>query len=232
MYMLRLISAVLHRARGPAVRDDGARPAPGELGIVVPLVAAPARALGLAGGGLRALVPDRSTAAEHGGERSDPTRRTVDWLALSPTLALLGAAGVALLGACSCPRWLRRAFAAFVALAGFVTAGVLRRRSCSTERRGATLIAESITRDRLGALAAILVAGAGALAVLVSWGERRARPRRRVLRAARRRRRGHGLLRQAGEPDDALPRPRVVLDLALHPLRDRHATARRRSRRG
>ena len=30
-----------------------------------------------------------------------------------------------------------------------------------------------MTRDRLGALAAIIVAGAGALAVLVSWGEKR-----------------------------------------------------------
>ena len=48
----------------------------------------------------------------------------VDWLALSPTLALLGASGVALLGSVLVPSWSRRGFAAFVAFAGFVTAGV------------------------------------------------------------------------------------------------------------
>ena len=48
----------------------------------------------------------------------------VDWLALSPTLALLGASGVALLGSVLVPSWMRRFFAAFVVLAGFVTAGV------------------------------------------------------------------------------------------------------------
>jgi NADH-quinone oxidoreductase subunit M len=40
MYMLRLISAVLHRARGPQVRDDAPDLRPGELSLLVPLVAA------------------------------------------------------------------------------------------------------------------------------------------------------------------------------------------------
>jgi NADH-quinone oxidoreductase subunit M len=39
MYMLRLISAVLHRERGPAVADEALDLRPAELGIVVPLVA-------------------------------------------------------------------------------------------------------------------------------------------------------------------------------------------------
>ena len=39
MYMLRLISAVLHRARGFDVRDDAPDLRPRELSIVVPLVA-------------------------------------------------------------------------------------------------------------------------------------------------------------------------------------------------
>ena len=47
------------------------------------------------------------------------------------------------------------------------------RSSSSESAEGRTLIAESFTRDRLGALAAIIVAGAGALTVLVSWGENR-----------------------------------------------------------
>ncbi len=97
----------------------------------------------------------------------------VDWLALAPTLALLGASGVALLGSVLVPWWLRRGFTAFVVLAGFVTAGVLAAVVFDRSAESRVLIAESFTRDRLGALAAIIVAGAGALTVLVSWGERR-----------------------------------------------------------
>ena len=40
MYMLRLISAVLHQARGSTVRDEALDMRPGELALVVPLVAA------------------------------------------------------------------------------------------------------------------------------------------------------------------------------------------------
>ena len=50
---------------------------------------------------------------------------SVDWLALSPVLALLGATGVALLGAVLVPRWLRRTLGAVAAAACFVAAGVL-----------------------------------------------------------------------------------------------------------
>jgi NADH-quinone oxidoreductase subunit M len=39
MYMLRLISAVLHEARGSLVRDEAMDLRPGELSLVVPLVA-------------------------------------------------------------------------------------------------------------------------------------------------------------------------------------------------
>jgi hypothetical protein len=38
MYMLRLISAVLHEARGPVVSEDALDLRPGELALVVPLV--------------------------------------------------------------------------------------------------------------------------------------------------------------------------------------------------
>ena len=40
MYMLRLISAVLHRSRGEAVREEALDLRPAELAVVVPLVAA------------------------------------------------------------------------------------------------------------------------------------------------------------------------------------------------
>ncbi|HUP32303.1 MAG TPA: proton-conducting transporter membrane subunit, partial [Gaiellaceae bacterium] len=97
----------------------------------------------------------------------------IDWLALAPTLALLGGSGVALLGSVLVPWWLRRGFTAFAAFAGFVTAGVFAALVFDRSAEGRTLIAESFTRDRLGALAAIIVAGAGALTVLLAWGEKR-----------------------------------------------------------
>jgi len=97
----------------------------------------------------------------------------VDWFALSPTLALLGASGVALLGAVLVPWWLRRGLAAFAAFGGFVTAGILAGFVFDRSDEEQELLVQSMTRDRLGALAAIIVGGAGALAVLVSWGERR-----------------------------------------------------------
>ncbi|MGZ8783373.1 MAG: NADH-quinone oxidoreductase subunit N, partial [Gaiellaceae bacterium] len=101
------------------------------------------------------------------------TTPKVDWLALAPALALLGASGVALLGSVLVPVWMRRAFTALIAFAGFVTAGVLAAIVFDQSAEGRSLIAESFTRDRLGALAAIIVAGAGALTVLVAWGENR-----------------------------------------------------------
>jgi NADH-quinone oxidoreductase subunit N len=97
----------------------------------------------------------------------------LDWLALSPTLALLAAAGVALLASVLVPVGLRRGTGAFVALAGFVAAGIWAGIVFDETGDPRTVIADSMTRDRFGALAAILVAGAGALSVLVSWGERR-----------------------------------------------------------
>jgi NADH-quinone oxidoreductase subunit N len=101
------------------------------------------------------------------------TTPKVDWLALAPTLSLLAASGVALLGSVLVPWWMRRGFTAFAAFAGFVTAGVFAGVVFDESAQGESLIAESFTRDRLGALAAIVIAGAGALTVLLSWGEKR-----------------------------------------------------------
>jgi NADH-quinone oxidoreductase subunit N len=97
----------------------------------------------------------------------------VDWLALAPSLALLGAAGVALLGSVLVPASVRRGFGAYIVFAGFVAAGVLAGIVFSESGSPRELLADSMTRDRLGALAALVLAGAGALSVLVSWGEGR-----------------------------------------------------------
>ena len=85
----------------------------------------------------------------------------VDWLALSPTLALLGASGG------RAPRQRARALVGPPRLRGVRRVrrlrhgGRLRRRRLRRTAESRTLIAESFTRDRLGALAAIIVAGAG-----------------------------------------------------------------------
>ncbi len=97
----------------------------------------------------------------------------VDWLALSPALALLAGAAVCLLGAVLVPSSVRRAFSAIIAGGGFVAAGILACVVFDRSPEQQLLIAESMTRDRLAALTQILVAGFGLLAVLVSWGDRR-----------------------------------------------------------
>ena len=56
MYMLRLISAVLHEARGSTVADEAMDLRPGELALVVPLVAGLLAALGVAGRDQQPLV--------------------------------------------------------------------------------------------------------------------------------------------------------------------------------
>ena len=104
MYVLRLISAVLHVKPGPAVRDEALDLRPGELALVLPLVACL-----LALSAWPALVSESSFPSDRA--CCARSRRiavidtpNVDWLALSPTLALLGASGVALLAAVLVPR--------------------------------------------------------------------------------------------------------------------------------
>lgn len=97
----------------------------------------------------------------------------VDWLALSPTLALLAASGICLLGAVLVPRESRRLFSATVAFVGFVAAAILAGDVFAETPDAASLIAESMNRDRLAAYAQVLLACVGAAAVLVSFGDRR-----------------------------------------------------------
>jgi NADH-quinone oxidoreductase subunit N len=96
----------------------------------------------------------------------------VDWLLLAPPTALLLATAIALLGAVLVPRAWRRPFGATVCFAGFAgafaTAAVLYART----EDGHNAIADAVRRDRLAALAQMLIAGAGLLAVLVSYSER------------------------------------------------------------
>ena len=97
----------------------------------------------------------------------------VDWLALSPTLALLGASGVALLSAVLVPAWMRKGVAAGTALLGFVLAAVLAGFVFDQSPTPQPLLAESMVRDQLAALAQVILAVTGAVVVLASWAKRR-----------------------------------------------------------
>jgi len=97
----------------------------------------------------------------------------VDWLALAPTLALLGASGVALLTAVLVPEWLRKTISAVVAFAGFVVAAVLAGVVLDTSPTPTALLEESMIRDELAGLAQLILAVTGAVVVFVSWSERR-----------------------------------------------------------
>jgi len=93
---------------------------------------------------------------------------SVDWLALSPTLALLAASGITLLGAVLVPRAAERAFSIAVSIAGCVTSAVLAGVVFDRSPEPSAVVVESMTRDRLGALAAIMIALVGLAVVLAS----------------------------------------------------------------
>jgi NADH-quinone oxidoreductase subunit N len=97
----------------------------------------------------------------------------VDWLALSPTLALLALAAVTLLGAVIVPRAAVRAFSVVVSLTGFATSAALSAVVFERSSEGTPLIAESMVRDRFGAAAALLIAVVGICIVLLSFGDGR-----------------------------------------------------------
>jgi NADH-quinone oxidoreductase subunit N len=99
-------------------------------------------------------------------------RPHVDWFALAPANALLLAAALALLLAVLVPQSWRKPFAAalcaagYAAAFGFAVALYVR----SAQEHGA--VADAIRRDRLSALAALIVAGTGLLATAISYHER------------------------------------------------------------
>jgi NADH-quinone oxidoreductase subunit N len=96
----------------------------------------------------------------------------VDWFALSPELALLTAAGLALLGAVLIPRAHRRDFGALAASLGFASAFVFAVLVYIHSPDGHGVIGDAIRRDRLGALAQVIVTGSGLLAVGVAYARR------------------------------------------------------------
>jgi NADH-quinone oxidoreductase subunit N len=97
---------------------------------------------------------------------------SVDWYALSPELVLLGTAAACLLTAVLLPASGRRGFSAFICAAGFVASGVMAALLFHDSEHARTIVAEAAYRDQLAALAQLIVAGCGLLAVGVSYAHR------------------------------------------------------------
>ena len=96
----------------------------------------------------------------------------LDWIALSPTLALLAAAVVVLLASVTVPARARKPLAATLTALGFATAFGLAIWTFSESEQARLVVADALARDRFAAFAQLLVCGAGLLAVGVSWSER------------------------------------------------------------
>jgi NADH-quinone oxidoreductase subunit N len=99
-------------------------------------------------------------------------RPHVDWFALAPELILLGAMGFALMGAVLLPRHTRRDFGGLAAAFGFAAAFVYAIVVYVHTPHVEGVIADSVHRDRFGALAQVIVCGVGLLTVGVSFGGR------------------------------------------------------------
>ena len=101
------------------------------------------------------------------------SRPPVDWFSISPSLILLIAAGACLMVAVLVPQAARRAAAAATAAAGFVGAFVAAVLLYDRTPIGISVYEDTVRRDRFFALAAIILALVGLVAVLVSYTEHR-----------------------------------------------------------
>ena len=157
MYMLRLISAVLHERAGSAVRERRARPAPGRAGRARAARGLPARVVGLAGGDHRPqLRPDGCAPAlvePPGAVRvtlAQIATPSVDWYALAPLLILLAGSGLCVLAAVLLPESWRLPPApsprSAASSAPAITAAVL----FADSERPESIVAGAAVRDRLG----------------------------------------------------------------------------------
>jgi NADH-quinone oxidoreductase subunit N len=100
-------------------------------------------------------------------------RPPVDWFSISPSLILLIAAGACLMVAVLVPQAARRATAAATTAAGFAGALVAAILLYDRTPIGVSVYEDTVRRDRFFALAAIILALVGLVAVLVSYTEHR-----------------------------------------------------------
>jgi NADH-quinone oxidoreductase subunit N len=107
------------------------------------------------------------------GEVAVIPRPHVDWFALAPVNALLGAAGIALLTAVLVPRRTRHATAATLCALGYAVAFAFSVALYVRSAHGHGVVANAMRRDRFAELAQMIVAGAGLLTTGISFRERR-----------------------------------------------------------
>jgi hypothetical protein len=92
----------------------------------------------------------------------------VDWFALSPSLALIGTSGLLLMAAVFVPRLYRKPVAAFLGFAGFVASGVFAGWLDQRTPHGQAIVHDAMFRDRWAALAQVILAGSGAVAIVLA----------------------------------------------------------------
>ena len=95
----------------------------------------------------------------------------VDWFALSAPLSLICVSGVLLFVAVLAPRAIRKPLSAFLAFGGFIASFVFAVVLDALSPNGTTAVHDAIFRDKWSALAQVLIAGAGAVAVLIAYRE-------------------------------------------------------------
>ena len=96
---------------------------------------------------------------------------SVDWLAISPALALLAGSGVALLSIVL-PPWMQKAVGATAAFAGFVAAAIFAGYLFDQSPNPDVLLDGSMVRDQLAAMTQLILAVTGAVVVFVAWAGR------------------------------------------------------------
>jgi NADH-quinone oxidoreductase subunit N len=99
-------------------------------------------------------------------------RPHVDWLALAPVNALLAATALALLAAVLVPQRARKPVAATLCALGYAVAFGFAIALYVRSAHGHGVVADAFRRDRLAALAGMMVTGSGLLATAISYRER------------------------------------------------------------
>jgi len=99
-------------------------------------------------------------------------RPHIDWFALAPVNALLAAAALALLCAVLVPHNRRKPVAAVLCALGYATSFGFAVAIYVRSADGQGVVADALQRDRLAALATMIVAGSGLLATAISYSGR------------------------------------------------------------
>ena len=168
MYMLRLISAVLHQARGSMVTRRGDGPPARRARADRPARRRAAGAVALAGRDQQPLVRERPAGEGRPGAVPVIATPHVDWFAISTIIVLLGASFVALLCAVLVPRAWRRTVASKVAALGFLGGIVTSVWLYVDTPDGHRVIANSFYRDRWTALAQVVLCAIGFVTTMIS----------------------------------------------------------------